>query len=630
MSGWFYIGRSDNCAERVAALRSRFSIAGVPGFNIRQVCDEPDAAVYCWMWKDNPDWADFDAATDAEKQTTLILDGYISDTGCYELNHDPDQGIAAGLLHLWLQHGERLIPELNGSFSLTLIDHRAGSTSVITDRWCSRPVWHGTDNGCLLLGNFSSVVATLFTGSLHIDKAGLWSLLAGHRLVAEKSLYREISRIGSGQLLNFADIASPRSRRWFDLDYRPDAQPSADDWGVEIAAAMRASASNLASTRTTNLFLSGGLDSRIAAGALGEGTRTTTIISQANLSSEIAERVATTVGSQHRTLYRDDNWYLSAFNAAALIAGGNYNVHHGHFFQAVPRLDTVPGETFILGDLAENFNTHYCQLGRAVVSKLKPGEVAGYYATMDKYTHKKPEQLKQVFRPAVADDLQASWKEEFDKVAVASFRVADDPRDAMDALFRWYDNCFCPTNMMLECIRPVAGHANIMFDNALFDLVQRVPADIKGRGILHRKILKHLDRRLLWIPNSNFWLPPGFPRWMEKANVQVRRRLRPAVHGLRKIRPRRGQQQGGGINTSSPGSWHVMHKWYWHDPAHVNFLDELISDESAFPAGIFDRSALRASVDAFRAGDVNRHFELYPLISLGLLNQQIPTAGIED
>jgi hypothetical protein len=162
-----------------------------------------------------------------------------------------------------------------------------------------------------------------------------------------------------------------------------------------------------------------------------------------------------------------------------------------------------------------------------------------------------------------------------------------------------------------------------MFDNNLFDLVRQVPAELKSRGVLHKKVLRQLDSRLLWIPNSNFWLPPAFPAWMEKANSGLRRGVRPLIGALSGKR----HNAGGGAKAGSSGSWHVMYRWYWHDPAHREFLHGLIEDTAALPDELFDRQALRDSVAAFEAGDVMRHFELYPVISFGLLHRQLPTAG---
>ncbi len=310
--------------------------------------------------------------------------------------------------------------------------------------------------------------------------------------------------------------------------------------------------------------------------------------------------------------------------ASALLSGGSYNVHHAHFYQAIPRLPVVAGEHFLLGDLAENFNEHYWKIDDADAATLTVDDMVGRYHELDKYAHKTPAQLKRLFAGTTAERLQKEWAAVYRGVVESAFACSDDPRDVFDAVFRWYDNYFCPTNLMLECLKPVAGHANLMFDNRMLDLLRQVPAGLKSKGVLHKKILRALDPGLLWIPNSNFWLPPAFPAWMEEANRGLRRGLRPLVAALR------GKPKAQGGRMASPGSWHVMYHWYWHDPAHRDFLHGLIEDQDALPAELFDREALRASVAAFEAGDVKRHYELYPLISFGLLHKQLPAAGFQD
>ena len=71
-----------------------------------------------------------------------------------------------------------------------------------------------------------------------------------------------------------------------------------------------------------------------------------------------------------------------------------------------------------------------------------------------------------------------------------------------------------------------------------------------------------------------------------------------------------------------------MYRWYWNDPGHRQFLHDLIDDPQALPDELFDRQALRDSVAAFEGGDVKRHYELYPLISFGLLHRQLPATGL--
>ena len=619
MSGWIWISVDDRAEHRMASFRKTFDVSGVAPLNLKVFNNGPGVAS-AWMWKVAPDWADIAHAADGSG--ALLLDGYLTDAGRFGDVPRHGANTAAWLLGLWRAHGEALLPELNGSFSLTVLSVDGRDAIVATDRWCSRPVWYAVEGETLLLANNTSSVAALYEGSLHLDKAGVWSLLAGNRPVAERTIYREIQRIGAGQLVKLRDGVITTTRRWYELKFEANKRYKAAEWGEQIAAALRDSASAISKLGDPNLFLSGGLDSRIAAGAFSEVFDTTTIISGTNLSSEVAERVANAVGSRHQTLYRDDNWYLNAFGAASLAAGGNYNVHHAHFFQAVERLEVLPGTHFVLGDLAENFNEHYWKISDADAQSTLPADVVPLYPKLDKYSHKNPHQLSQLFADGMADDCSQQWGEAFQPVVDKCFTVSEDARDSLDALFRWHDNCFCPTNLMLECVRPVGGHANLMFDNRLFELMQQVPADMKTKGVLHKATLKHLNFRLLWIPNSNFWLPPVFPAWMESANRDWRRKLRPLIG---KIRNTNVPQLGAA--KSSTGSWHVMYQWYWNDPAHRDFLHDLIDDEQALPRELFDRQGLRNSLAAFEAGDVMRRYEIYPLISFALIHRQLPTTG---
>ncbi len=621
MSGWFWVHSGSDGSRRAARFAQRFAVPGVPEPHLRHF-DPARFGPTGWMWRREPDWADLVFAQDIEAGVQLLLDGYI--TGGGELG-EPADAVTVGdwLLRCWSARGEAMLPELNGSFSLTVADRRSGLLHLATDRWSSRPLWYAVESSGALAANNAATLAAIWSGSLHLDRAATWSLLAGNRPVADRSIYHEIRRVPAGTVLVIDGRGVRRSRRWFELRYEPETGVSSREWGRRIAQGLRDSAAAIAAVGKPNIFLSGGLDSRIASGAFGARAASTTIISGKNLSSRVAEQVAAQSGSQHTTLVRDDNWYLDTFAASALLSGGSYNVHHAHFYQAIARLPVAANEHFVLGDLAENFNEHYWKIDEQIARGLTADAMVERYHELDKYAHKKPTQLRALFAEGVAGALEDEWRTVYRDVVAECFKCGRDPRDVFDALFRWHDNYVCPTNLMLECIKPVAGHANLMFDNRMLDLLRRVPTELKSRGVLHKKILRELDPGLLWIPNSNFWLPPAFPAWVESANRSLRRKIRPLMNTLR------GERTTSGGRLASPGSWHVMYHWYWHDAGHRDFLHNLINDNDALPDELFDRQALRASLAAFEAGDVKRHYELYPLISFGLLHRQLPAVGLQ-
>ena len=176
---------------------------------------------------------------------------------------------------------------------------------------------------------------------------------------------------------------------------------------------------------------------------------------------------------------------------------------------------------------------------------------------------------------------------------------------------------------MLECISPLANQRNLMFDNDLFSLYLRTPANLRGADRLHRWTLWHLDKALAVIPNSNSWLPPMAPRGMQT----FARKVRPVIGRLRR-RAISTHQKKPVVKTE--GSWHMLHEWYRKDPRHIEFIEDCLNDEEALPSEIFDRQGIRNSWHLFLQGDLKRWFEIDMLISFGVLHRRVPTSGFNE
>jgi hypothetical protein len=414
--------------------------------------------------------------------------------------------------------------------------------------------------------------------------------------------------------------------RWRTDRYEPE-QRTAEEWGEAIGETLARSAERLvAVTPNPKLFLSGGLDSRLAAAALMRSTTAVTLTSSGNNGNvRAARRVAERVGARHQVIDRADDWYLEAFPAAALMAGGNYALSHAHYIAPVRLIRaSEPDASFLLGDMLENFNKHYFK-ANGQRPAFVPARIPQLYPRLYSYTHPEPARLGRLFRPGVAMAAEEAWRTELIEFSETLRDVSDDDGDRFDALFRWSNCGLCPTQLMLKCIRPLASDRNLMFDGEMLDLYFRVPASMRGAGSLHVATLRHFGMGLTRIPDSNDWLPPGAPAPLKRAA----RRIRPVLGRWRRRLHRLHRPSGAVVATS--GSWHRLDEWFRRDERHREFVDSLIRDDACWPDEIFDRGAVAGVWRDFLAGGRPTEratvFELHALIAFGLLQRQIPTYG---
>ncbi len=630
MGGWVVrLGTSEPFEAQAARFRRIFSAPGVPPLQVDATSYGDRCHVLRWAW------ASVDAplvalARSQRNGRALLLDGYLTSLGKYGMGSASQEENVARLVDEHRVDRDRLIEGLNGSFSCLFLDPAAEEATVYTDRIASRPVWALHRGDAWYIGNYPAAIAAMQRDPLPLDPAGLWSLFLSSRHVGRRGLYRGLLNLHGGECATYKTGAAEAGiRSWHRRQYAPEHGRTAREWSSRIADELQAVAWRLKkSFPHPHLFLSGGLDSRIAAGAFADKTRTVTLTStENNFNARVAENVARTVGASHQTLLREPYWYLDTFEAAALMGGGNYNLRHAHFTVPVPLVrEHVPDAAFLLGDLLENFNKPYFKAAADERTTFIPEQVPDLFPDLYSYMHPDPERMKRLFQPKWLAAMTEGWREELVALCRSVEDVSEDARDCYDTLFRWHNCSLCPTYLMLESIRPLADECNLMFDNEMLALYHAIPRDVRGQGVLHPWTLWHLKKRLVLMSTANYWMPPIVPDGVKKLAATVR----PVLGKTRRAFIRRAQ--GGGPVIKTEGSWHMLSEWYRTDERHRAFIEDCLFDEACLPPDIFNIEEVRALWEAFTAepGERVYHFEIDMLITFGLLHRRIPSTGLAE
>lgn len=622
MSGWVLI-KADKEYFRLGFERFRriFSLQNIPELKTRLYEISPDKRIVLWNWSGTDEYPDTEVVS-PNRGEALLLDGRLHDDAILGV----DRG-DSGKSFSWPKFQNLIeanqMGQLDGSFSLVGIEPDSGKIWAVTDRIASRPVWYTREGKAGIWGNFPAAVAAFRKENI-VDQAGLWSLLATSRPVVNRSIFKDVFSIPSGSVARFEGTRSPRISSWFELQYKPDYSKSAKEWGRIIAVALRQSAMRITRASESNyLFLSGGMDSRVAAASFGRNLTNVTLTTEPNMNSRIAEAVSRRLGQKHRTMIRDPYCYLKTFEAAAMISGGNYNITHAHFIWPVMEIQKEdPNAAFLLGDMLENFSKHYFKPAWQDPDALTPENLPTLFYKLYSYSVKDIDNLKSLFLPGIADQMENEWAETLTGEAERIRKVSGNDADYLDSLFRWSNTQYCPTNLMHECIKPFAPLANVMYDNELLDLVTRVPAEMKKKGTLHREILKNLNPKMLMIPNSNFWLPPVFPRWVENGT----RKVRPV---LGKVRRKIMTKKTGGPVIKTEGSWHMLHEWYRKDPEYNYFVEKTLTSGFFTGSGMFDKLSIENSMREFMVGDLLKLPLVNHLLSFTLLGEVMGFSKID-
>lgn len=621
MGGWIaIIGDVDDFQTRLNKFKKIFSVEGVPELRIETFEDTPRIKIITWAWNEHfvPD-----VYVKKRDNHVLVLCGVVTDLGKYGPVLEDQNQTAMRILELWIEDGEKIIDQLNGSFSCLFYDQKEKKISLFTDRFASRSIWVAKEDSNWIVGNFPSAIATTRRESPKIDPVGLWSLLYAGRHLGTHGLYSGINTLMAGQTAVIGD-SQYKISQWWNRKYQPENGISPKEWGYRLAHALTESADQYKRVcKRPYLFLSGGLDSRVAAAAFKNPLRTVTLCTSPNMESRIASLVSRSLRLEHQTIVRSPYWYLDTMSASALISSGNYLNHHTHFIVPIKDINSEnPDAEFLLGDILENFNKHYFSMSDNNKLSFNPDkvhEILNYVPSTIKDTNRIGIHFNRDIRRKLEEQYNVALKE----YAQSLIDVSEDDADRFDTFLRWADVSVTYTYNMITCMWPLAKERNLCFDNDLNKLSLKIPSDLRGAGILHKWILYHLDKKLLLIPDANNFLPPFFPETVKQLSKKIRPKLGNFRRSLIKI-----QTQNKKPVTATSGSWLLLHEMYRKDQRYRERIESIIFDKTMFSPENFDLEQIRNTWKEYLNGNLSLNFEIESLLSFGNLNTMIPCDGI--
>ncbi|MEZ5586321.1 MAG: asparagine synthase-related protein [Sedimenticolaceae bacterium] len=181
-----------------------------------------------------------------------------------QLKRDPAQALLRG----YRRYGTDLLRTIGGRFSLALWDNSKRSGVIATDRFGQMPVyWSAFDDGDLAFGPTATAVALLTGNRATLSDQGIFNYLYFHMVPAPETAFKGIHKLMAAHAL-VAHDGKWTTKRYWEPDFREDADTSFADAAEEMVGLLSTSVSRLDDGESTGAFLSGGLDSSTVAGLL--------------------------------------------------------------------------------------------------------------------------------------------------------------------------------------------------------------------------------------------------------------------------------------------------------------------------------------------------------------------------
>jgi hypothetical protein len=603
-----------------AAASSRVKASRIVPTGVGDVRDEaPDRAARLITWGNGS--GDVHTVTSGN-QSWLVLSGYLLD-----IQGEPgfrNQADAAGLLLGLLDESrsdeeiERLAARVTGSFGILYRNASRDVTLCVTDRIASRPLWTAWSGGGWVISSHSMAVA-LSNRAPDIDSTALGSfLLYGGSIEPTRSFFSDIKGVPAGTIVRLSSGGASDLHAWYAFRHAPDEALDIAAWTDLVADRLVGAAARLAAGgEKLAVFFSGGVDSRLTAAALksaGADPLLVTLADSRNIEVRVATAAARALGLRHEVVFRDELWYQRALPRAVYEAGAGYVFTHGHFSAAARQVREKHGiDAFMLGDLGEAFSKLFCSTNGVGGRLWTPEEFVDGFDSARLPLYRPPDRTGtlSLLNQDVRADVEAGVRREIlDRYRRVS-SVSQDPLIVGDYCFRWESAGTLPTFFMFGDLRSAAAERNIMFDPAVHDVLERLPSGIRSRHNFGAQVIRRLQPRAAWVPNSNSLLPIWWPTRAHKMS----RRIKPVLGRIRRALV--------GQSHRTTGSWPEHAALYLSHPRWRQLFREVLSNQDLFEDRIFDQDAVTRCWTAFLDGDHRRSADVEKLLQIGLTRRLI-------
>ncbi len=194
-----------------------------------------------------------------------------------------------------------VLPELEGPFLIAAFDRESGTLRVATDKAGSRPCYYTSADGFYFGSEITPLIERLDGPS--VDPLAVSDLLLFGTVIGEKTLLDGVHNLPPATYLTYDGDAVDATRYWYPSFDAETADDYVDGWIRRYEGAM----DDLTGTieGRTGLWLSGGVDSRVAGAALrriGADFETLTYENGLPGDNREAPRVAERLGVEHRRI----------------------------------------------------------------------------------------------------------------------------------------------------------------------------------------------------------------------------------------------------------------------------------------------------------------------------------------
>ncbi len=215
--------------------------------------------------------ATLDGSASGESGILAVINGnpYFTDRRLAERART--HGMAAAMIHAYLEYDLAAFKLLAGHFSATIVDSKNSLTLLATDRSAVYPVVYTVTQNQLIFGSSLDMLKRHPLVKSKIDSQAIYDFVFFHMIPSPGTIYQDHHRLLPGQYLRFTKGKAEVGSYW-EMQFTENAQLPFEELKSVFLDTVRQAVKDATNDTRTGAFLSGGTDSSTIAGMLGEVT----------------------------------------------------------------------------------------------------------------------------------------------------------------------------------------------------------------------------------------------------------------------------------------------------------------------------------------------------------------------
>ena len=417
-------------------------------------------------------------------------------------------------LHLYEELGKDFVKQLDGSFAIIIYDSKQQKLLVVNDRYGLRPLYYAVDSNRLLIASEVKALLQIQPQSKLNDEA-IADWFSFGKLLGNKTFFKNINVLSPASILEYRDGKLNIEKYW-DFEFNQATNISQDELVEGLVSSFRKSvARRLTGNHRYGIGLSGGLDSRAIAVAMGDSASRVTAFTfgvRGCDEARIAHTIAEKLGMKHHIielnpdelpLYFKDVVYLTDgmdyIGVSFLpLAYGEYRKHIDVLFHGLEG-DVLLGEYYLNNNLLQ-------AKGEEEITRVLYRSTCTFSENM----------RLNLFKPSYYNKIRGMPLNSL-RGELQQTRGSQPGNRATHFAIR---SVIWRTNLM-GCVigRNKVEEAYPFFDNDFIDWVQRIPPDLRVNHQIYRQFLKKLSPELAGVTRQLTGVPADASWFLSKLGI---------------------------------------------------------------------------------------------------------------